>query len=205
MRCVLLAVLSLGVGACGDDGASDCACDAIGCFADGCTKTVFLSREAVPANFGGVAAADQTCAAEAAAAGLPGTFYAWLSDPTTSPFKRFSKSEVPYVLPDGTQVAADWAALTSTGTSATISVFADMTKAPADEGDSAQQVWSGTSIDGRADTYNNASNYCSNWSRNVIEDSVLIGWVNKRNDAGDWTLADLVQCTGTGRVYCFQQ
>ena len=38
---------------------------------------------------------------------------AWLSDSTASPSTRFTRSSVPYVLPDGTTVVANnWADLT---------------------------------------------------------------------------------------------
>lgn len=55
------------------------------------------------ANLGGVGGADAICAAEAAAAGLEGTFLAWLSDATHSPKDRPPQSTGPYVLPDDTR------------------------------------------------------------------------------------------------------
>lgn len=202
MRNVLLGlglVASVAVG-CADE-TQDCDCAEIGCFADTCTKTVFVSAEPVAADFGGVAAADQLCAQQAAAAMLPGTYYAWLSDSTQSPFGRFSKSTVPYVLPDGTQVAADYAALRSDPVGLIDMTAAGQTAAGADDA----KVWTGSGIDGRADTFNNASNYCSDWSTNVIEDTVVIGLLRGRNKIDDWTSHRLVPCTGKGYLYCFQQ
>ena len=105
----LVAAVAVG---CGDE-ADDCDCAAAGCFADVCTKTVFVTAEPVAAKFGGVEAADQLCAQQAAAAQLPGVYLAWLSDGSHSPFQRFSKSTVPYVRTDGTQVATDFEALRS--------------------------------------------------------------------------------------------
>lgn len=211
MRPVLLGVslaattLAAAAAACGDDGGMVCDCAAVGCFADFCTKTVFVSSSALPANFGGVAAADMLCAQEAAAAGLEGTYLAWLSDSLTSPRARFSQSTVPYALPDGTQIAPDWNTLLGVGPSTTISQRADKTPVPPDEG-TPKQVWTGTSIDGRAETYNNASNWCSNWTRNIIDESAVVGWVYQRiKPEVDWSFSNLVPCTGSGHIYCFQQ
>jgi hypothetical protein len=193
----LVAAVAVGCGAEGDD----CDCAEAGCFADMCTKTVFVSAEPVAAKFGGVEAADQLCAQQAAAAKLPGTYLAWLSDAGHSPFQRFSKSTVPYVLTDGTQVAADFASLRSESPGP-IDVSAGGQKvAGADDA----IVWTGTGVDGRADTFNNASNYCSAWSRSVIEDSVIVGLLRVRAKTEDWTRAKLDQCTGEGYLYCFQQ
>lgn len=201
---VLPTILGLCLGAvqCGDDAGEDCDCAAVGCFADMCTKTVFVTAEAVTAKFGGVAAADQLCAGQAAAAGLPGTYLAWVSGSTSQPRGRFSESTVPYALPDGTQIAPDWDALISEGPTTPIAVTA--TGAAVSGADDAK-VWTGTDREGRADTYNNASTYCAEWSKNVIEESVIVGFLRKRGKAGDWTLGSLTQCTGKGYIYCFQQ
>ena len=192
----------LGVVTCGGEQAPDCDCAEVGCFADMCTRTVFVTAEPVNAKFGGVAAADQLCAEQAAAAGLPGTFLAWLSVRSTHPRGRFSESTVPYTLPDGTQVAADWEALLADGPSAPI----DMTAAGGRAGGPDDtRVWTGTDRDGRAESFNSASTYCMDWSRNVIEESVVVGFLRKRGKPGDWTLGNLVPCTGDGYLYCFQQ
>src|SRR4051812_50129369 len=61
---------------------------------------------------GGLANADGICQVAADDAGLGGTYKAWLSDNTASPSTRFTHATQPYVLPNGVQVAADWADLT---------------------------------------------------------------------------------------------
>lgn len=202
MRSVILGlglVVSVAVG-CADD-AQDCDCAEVACFADMCTRTVFVIAEPVTAKFGGVTAADQLCAQQAAAAMLPGTYYAWLSDSAHSPYDRFSKSTVPYVLPDGTQVAADYEALASAQVGSIDVTAAGQKSTAADD----VKVWTGSGIDGRADTFNNASNFCSDWSRSAIEDSVVIGSLRGRAKLDDWTHDKLVPCTGDGYLYCFQQ
>lgn len=192
--------------ACSDDEGPACDCAEVGCFADLCTKTVFITKTQMAANFGGIAAADALCAQEAAAAGLEGTYLAWLSDNTRSPFGRFSRPTVPYVLPDGTQIAAGWDALSAAPPTAPISQHADTTAVPPDEGTAYALVWTGTSIDGRAETYNNASDYCAGWTANVLDSSAVVGFVHERTKPKlDWTRANLVPCTGMGYLYCFQQ
>lgn len=202
MRSVILGlglVAAVAVG-CAEE-AEDCDCAEAGCFADMCVKTVFVTAEPVAAKLGGVEAADQLCAQQAAAAKLPGTYLAWLSDGGHSPFQRFSKSTVPYVMTDGTQVAADFAAL-RTDSPGPIDVNAAGQKVG---GADDAKVWTGTGVDGRADTFNNASNYCTSWSRSVIDDTVIVGLLRERVKAEDWTRAKLVPCTGDGYLYCVQQ
>ena len=76
------------------------------------SNTVFLSSAVYDGAMGGLDGADAKCQALAAAAGLPGTFRAWLSDSTGSPSTRFTQSTLRYVRVDGVKVADDWADLT---------------------------------------------------------------------------------------------
>lgn len=201
-----LVVAGVGMGllaaACGGDDGPDCDCAQAGCFADMCTKTVFVVSKAIPADIGGVAAADSLCAQQAAAAKLPGVYSAWLSDASSSPYQRFTKSTVPYVLADGSMLADDWDALTREGPAAVIDVDAAGQKVAAEDG---AIVWTGTGVDGRSDDYNGASNFCSGWSRNVLEDSALIGYLTRRTKSSDWSRVKTVPCTGAGFMYCVQQ
>ena len=80
-----------------------------------CTKlrrTIFVTSKLYTGKLGGIAGADAICQQLAEDAGLPGIYYAWLSDSTTHPDDRFLKSSVPYVLASGTQVAKDYKDLT---------------------------------------------------------------------------------------------
>lgn len=206
MRTLLLC-LGLGVGAalamaCEDEGNVDCECAAVGCFAPMCTRMAFVLAEPMSAKFGGVSVADQMCAQQAQAAGLPGVFYAWLGHSGGSPADRFSHASVPYTLPDGTMLAADWEALTREGPGAAIDMTAAGVKVKAEDD---ARVWTGTDEAGDANTYNNASNYCSDWTRNSIEEFAVVGFLRDRSKFGAWALGDLVPCTGQGYVYCFQQ
>jgi hypothetical protein len=79
----------------------------------GPTKIVFVSSQTYTGNLGGLSGADANCQTLAAAAGLSGTFKAWLSDGSVNAATRLAHSTVPYTLPDGTLVAKDWSQLTS--------------------------------------------------------------------------------------------
>lgn len=194
-------VLGAAAAACGEDEV-DCDCAEVGCFADMCTKKVFVLAAPVTADMGGVAGADQLCAQQAAGAKLTGTYLAWLSDSSQGPFNRFSKSTVPYVLADGSQIAEDWEALRTNGPTAPIDMSAAGVRLA--DGDDTR-VWSGSGPDGRSENFNGASNFCSNWSRKVIDDFTYVGYLRQRKDSVSWTQGAFLSCTGTGLVYCFQQ
>jgi hypothetical protein len=198
---VLGVLLGAAAAACGGDEV-DCDCAEVGCFADMCTKTVFVLAAPVPADFGGLAGADQLCAQQAAGAKLSGTYYAWLSDSAQGPFDRFSKSTVPYVLPDGSPVAEDWDALRVSGPATPIDMNASGVRL---EGDDDTRVWSGTGPDGRSEDFNGASNFCTNWSRKVMDDFTYVGYLRERDKEFAWTRAAFLPCTGTGLLYCVQQ
>jgi hypothetical protein len=72
-------------------------------------KIVFATSQGFTGNLGGLAGADAICQAEANAAGLPGTYKAFLSDNNTSAADRLNQSSLPYELVNGTPIAADWA------------------------------------------------------------------------------------------------
>lgn len=82
-----------------------------GCESD-CTKTppriVFVTSQVYNGNLGGLTGADAKCQAQAAAAKLPGTYKAWLSDSNGSPSTRMTKVAAPYVRTDGVMIAGSW-------------------------------------------------------------------------------------------------
>jgi hypothetical protein len=88
------------------------------------SRVVFLLPYAgAPMDYGGLAGADALCQAAAEDAGLPGTFMAWLSGGLgVGVVDRFNLDGGPFVLTDGTEIAADWADLTD-GTLAAPIVF----------------------------------------------------------------------------------
>ncbi|EJK55631.1 hypothetical protein THAOC_24620, partial [Thalassiosira oceanica] len=77
-------------------------------------KIVFVTSERYNGNLGGLAGADARCQERAKAAGLSGTFKAWLSDRTTSVSQRFDRDfdYAAFFRTDGVMVANDWSDLT---------------------------------------------------------------------------------------------
>jgi TolB-like protein len=76
------------------------------------SKIVFVTSAKYTGNLGGVAGADVKCQQLAEAAGLLGSYKAWLSDKTSSPAATFTRWNGLYVLVDGTEVASKWEGLT---------------------------------------------------------------------------------------------
>lgn len=83
-------------------------------------KKVFVTSQTYNGNLGGVSGADSKCQARANAAGLDGTYRAWItgSNSDLSPTNRFERNDyldsLPYYLVNGERVANNWAGLSST-------------------------------------------------------------------------------------------
>ncbi|MBI2233540.1 MAG: hypothetical protein HYU57_00745 [Micavibrio aeruginosavorus] len=76
-------------------------------------KCVFVTSTFYQGNLGGVAGADALCQGRATAAGLGGTYKAWLSSSNPNdPGSSFTKSTTPYIRLDGAIIANDWTDLT---------------------------------------------------------------------------------------------
>jgi hypothetical protein len=143
----------------------------------------------------GLAGADAKCQGLADAAGLPGTYKAWLSDSTSSPASRFVRSTGPYRLVNGTTIAGEWGGLTDGVLRAPINV----TETGGGIGGS-EHVWTGTKIDGNPD-----DEHCGNWSSAATGEGVVgsatkldAGWTKRTNDSDDG-------CDARHHLYCFQQ
>ena len=115
--------------------------------ADDKQNIVFITSASFNSNLGGLKGADQKCQAEAddPASIVPsGTYLAWLSDDSESPDTRFTKSSHPYVLPDETRIAEDYADLTDGSILHTINLGST------GQSIAYQQYWTGTNADGTA-------------------------------------------------------
>ena len=177
----------------------------------GDVKVVFVSSVGHNGKFGGVTGADSFCQGRANAAGLSGTFKAWLSGATnnTSPKWRFSKSDIPYALPDGTVIADDWADLTDGTIQNPINrdEFGNQT--------SFYSVFSFTRVDGTPGLFGNpdsncygADCHCANWTSDQQNGKPNpgsgVGKASAVND--DWTDYSFGNfCGGSFGVYCFEQ
>ena len=78
-------------------------CECVNC------KTVFVTSTKHTGNLGGQAGADAICQSRASAAGLAGTFLAWISEGSIDePRDRFTQSSASYRRVDGTTIASNW-------------------------------------------------------------------------------------------------
>jgi cysteine-rich repeat protein len=184
------------------------AADCVSNFCDGsvCTynsKLVFVTSASYNGNMGGLAGADAICQSHADAAGLPGTYLAWLSSTFESPSTRFIQSPGPYTLVDGTVIADNWADLTD----GTLRYPIDLSEVAGPGGlsspgcnSSVKMVWSGTSEWGT--TLSNADNRCVDWTST----SGGSQWGNYQVANRNWTTwCSGGTCSWVAPIYCFQQ
>jgi cysteine-rich repeat protein len=176
---------------------------------DGCSamclwefRYVFVTSTVHAGDFGGLAGADAICNLRAQAAGLQGTYMAWISPVEGSPLTRFVQSTVPYRLTSNNNIATNWATLTDGGlttdpnkteTNGTPPVASVNCSNAATN----RMTWTGTNFDGTP-TADNCSDFTT---------TIGIGAVG-RNTANNstWSVCgDPVDCTNTAPLYCFQQ
>ncbi|MGB1016904.1 MAG: DUF4215 domain-containing protein [Nannocystaceae bacterium] len=181
------------------DGASDCGPK---CFRD---RYVFTTWESFHGNFDeglgetGIERADWLCRtrAEVEKLHLGATYYAWVSDDTTSPSTRFDKNPGRYVFPDGTVFAESWEDL----------VQGNLMHPPntTENGEEPDQgiAWSNTLADGTA-----ASNdqHCNHWSSKQPDDDGRIGGTSLEDASwADYDFASPLPCDVSLHLYCFEQ
>lgn len=180
-----------------------CAVPVLTCGSGGPCRA-FRSSESYQGNLGGVLGADAKCQTLADAAGLGGTYIAWISDDGNGfPANRFVQSTTPYVLVEGTQIAANWTALTSGTLDNALSrdeygVVRDF------------RAWTDTTADGTPQRYNSnpPRDNCDGWTSNSGDNS---GGYYGQADRTDqlWTAG--VQgtnnqlCSDSVPIYCFEQ
>lgn len=167
--------------------------------------TVFLSSVDYQGNLGGLSGADAKCQALAGAAGLPGSYRAWLSDDTSSPSARFVRSPGPYRLVNGTTIAANWTDLTD-GLPPPPAIT--VTEIGGDFGGT-YYVWSNTRANGQP-VAREIPQHCVNWTSNIhpgpISDDPNRGEVGGLIELEEWTDAGVQEdCNAYHHLYCFQQ
>jgi len=151
----------------------------------------FVSSSASTGSFGGLAAADALCQADAAAAQLPspGDFRAWLSDSGTDAVDRFTYDGA-WARPDGILVAASPTDLIDGTLNAPINVTAAGAYLDAN-----WAVWTGTDDNGLASAWT-----CQDWTSANVADS---GWIGRPNLASfHWTDTMGYPCNPSNHFYC---
>ena len=205
IRCVLVVVFVLGM-----RGVGVAQCDAF--------KRVFVTSTTYDGNLGGLAGADAKCAARAAAAGLSGTYKAWLSDQTTSAASRLTHAAVPYKRTDGVAVANNWTDLTDGDLAVVTSPSPFTVGINHDEFGVALSsgtvgAWTATLPDGSTADPSGVLN-CFSWTSNVASASPSggIGYaldipvtLPVGNAGSAWTAYAIESCSSLYRLYCLQQ
>jgi hypothetical protein len=168
----------------------------VGC-GQGGDCTAFATSTLHTGNLGGLTGADAICQQRASAAGLSGTYKAWLSDATESPVTRFVQNPGRYVRTDGLPVAANWADLVS----GVIKTNLDRTETGQFINDD-REAWTNTGANGTP-YVTDPNLICSEWGSGS---SGVLGRVGETDQVdGDWTSSHVDPCDSPWRLYCFQQ
>ncbi len=164
-------------------------------------KFIFVTSVISPTqgNLGGLAGADSWCNSLASAAGLPGTYMAWLSTSAAdAPNVRFNTTHgLPYRQPDAarTVVASSWAVLTG----GTLANRVSATEAGGSSSGANNVFTNVTTAGGNKST----TNHCSGWTSTTGTSQV-----GSNNSAtSTWTDSTTSTCNSafTGNLYCVQQ
>jgi hypothetical protein len=159
---------------------------------DGATdrpNVAFVTAVAMPGGFGGLAAADALCNSEAASAGLPGTFVAFLSTATQPAPARLAGSRG-WVRPDGEPLIDQPADLFVGGR-----MFNALELDAAGNYRANMFTWTGTTEDGLADPQR-----CGDWT--TTTGNGLIGL--HQMAAPQAVAASANSCANPSHIYCFE-
>lgn len=159
---------------------------------------VFVTSGMFEGNLGGLAGADMICATAASSAKLGGTWMAWLSTSASTPAIRFKHSTLPYVLVNGTEVAADWAHLIG-GLNLEAAIMVD--EFGQDVVDASTSNWVMTSTDNGGNAFfSNGS--CSDYTTASFSVTTTAG---NSSSVNKWTVASEWTCSQGASLYCFEQ
>lgn len=169
-------------------------------------KRVFVTSTTSNGNMGGLSGADTICQNRAGAAGLDGTWKAWLSDSTTSAASRLSHANIPYKTLDGKTIANNWADLTDGSLQNLVTRTQKNTNYYSG-------VWTGTNADGSVTASTGQANHCSNWTSDSSTDyELFIGAAGNNQTSYYWTRVDInlfpvsfFGCNNSNALYCFEQ
>lgn len=162
-------------------------------------KRVFVTSVGVTGNFGGLSGGDALCTARANAAGLSGTFKAWLSTSTVSASSRFTQATVPYYRRSGTTVtvlAQNFAQLVAGVATIPGAINVDENGATVNA-----NVWTATSVSGASSVPS-----CADWTSTTASSGGRQGVTQPQSpDWNWWTDQGTGPCSVANRLYCFEQ
>ena len=167
-------------------------------------KYAFITRDNVngtgvgSGNLGGLSGADNICQTRATAAGLNGTYKAWLSDDGTSAASRLTQYNGEYRLLNGTKLADNWSDLVDGSIDNPLNITEYGTTVAA-----SSAAYTGTNTNGTSESPNN----CANWNSGGT--NVWVRGGNPTVTNGDWTFWVFAGCDGSWasgwKLYCFEQ
>ncbi len=164
-----------------------------------CTpRKVFYTTTNHDGNFAGVGGADTFCQNQANAAGLYGTYRAWLSNTTTPAPARLTPGPYKYTLVDGTVVANSFAGFSSG------SLVNPISKSAA--GITTQKnIWTNTTSTGTIND-NTLAGTCQNWTDGTSSNTGKIGTNDSATSTWTQLPAQSAYCNNaTLALYCIQQ
>ncbi|AQA17340.1 hypothetical protein BST95_02950 [Halioglobus japonicus] len=163
-------------------------------------KVVFVTSETYTGDLRengqgtGLEGADAKCNALAVEANLPGEFKAWLSDSTVDVRDRFIQSSVPYVDIPGSIFADDFQSLVSGSFRVPIRYTEISTRVS-----TVPLVWTGSTTIGTV----TVGATCDGWETPLDVSSGMLGGTGLLT--AEWTVARENPCSGSARLYCFEQ
>lgn len=180
-----------------DGGSCDnCAANQL-CTQNGCAtaKRVFVTKTRYNGNLGGLVGADQKCNTAAEAAGLGGTWKAWLSDSNTNAIDRIAEVGPWYdIVPNETWV--NQKVFNNKAGLATTPLAGIQNNEDGSFNSSGTSVWTGTSVGGVA-----SANHCLSWTS--TSSIAVYGVAGKVNNG--WTSYSTNSCSDTASLYCIEQ
>ncbi len=181
---------------------------------EGCYRLVWVTETLTEGNIGGLAGADAICQAEAAEAGIEGTFMAWLSTSEASPATRFTREGYPWFCGNGERFfARDWDHLTGGQFQSEICDLSLTGSVPIP----IVGIWTGTDstghggVDSAVQCQDPDSVSCSDWTSSDPNLTAEMGSIT--HDITEWTsLCELIpwpeccgHCDEPKHLYCFEQ
>lgn len=162
---------------------------------------VFVTSQTFNGNLGGLSGADEKCQALANAAGLGGTWVAWLSDSSHNASDRISKTNDGYYRLDGVKIAANYSDLLDGEIENPINVYENLSVVGSELSGEEVLVWTGTNSSSGA--LPSDPQYCSNW---LDASHQTFGYCGKTSDTDQaWSMAAAAYCDTRHRLYCFEK
>jgi len=158
----------------------------------------FVSAATTSGSLAAPAGADASCQTFANTAKLGGTWKAWVSDATTSPFARFNNpTGKDYMMPNGVVVANDFTDLTDGSLDSALN---------RDENGNLVNlaaVWTGTQGNGKVASGSANSATCKGFTTNLATSRGVLGLTGRTG--ASWTINNTTTCNTNAHLMCFEQ